>query len=113
MINNKFDRLHNFIQMDRELARLNKRHEMCHEDDLMWRRGLSADGYMPDEVEFGMVSHANDTAGPGQGSRSDLESGRRVTITRLMKQNGCERPKGSKEAQEIRYKRAVCQLTCK
>ena len=104
--------MHNFIQQDRELAKLNKRHEFCHEDDTMWRRGLSVDGEMPDEVEFGMAAHALDTEGPGQGVRSDLESGRRVHITRLMKQHGCERAKGSKEAQEIRYKRSVCELTC-
>ena len=104
--------MHNFIQQDNDLAKLTKRHEFCHEDDTMWRRGLSANGEMPDLVDFGMVSHERDIAGPGQGVRSDLESGRRVHITRLMKHHDCERPKGSKEAQEIRYKRAVCQLTC-
>jgi hypothetical protein len=111
-IDNYFDRLHNFIQKDRELALLNKRHEICHEEDTMWRLGLSAEGHMPDYVEFGMVSHATDAAGPGRGSRSDLDSGRRVKITKLMKHYGCVRPKGSKEAQEIRYKRALCELTC-
>jgi hypothetical protein len=104
--------LHNFIQQDKELAKLNKRHEFSHEDDTMWRHGLSANGEMPDLVEFGMVSHVQDIDGPGRGVRSDLESGRRVHITRLMKEHGCERPKGSKEAQEIRYKRAACELTC-
>ena len=84
---------------------------MWHEDDTMWRRGLSANGEMPDEVDCVVVSHVNDSR-PRQGSRSDLESNRRVQITRLMKIHDCERPKGSKAAQEIRYRREVCNLTC-
>ena len=106
-------RLHNFIQQDRVLALLEKRHELSHADDILWRRGLSANGEMPDLVEFGMAAHAQDIQGPGRGVRTDLDSGRRVYITRLMKQYGCERAKGSKEAQEIRHRRAVCTLTCK
>ncbi len=105
--------MHNFIQRDRVLALLTKRHELSHEDDHLWRRGLSANGEMPELVEFGMAAHAQDIQGPGRGVRSDLDSGRRVYITKLMKQYKCERAKGSKEAQEIRRRRAVCELTCK
>ena len=105
--------MHNFIKQDKELALLNKRHDLCHEDDTMWRRGLSADGSMPDYVDYDMASHANDIPGPGQGVRADLESRRRVKITKLMLDHGCERPKGSKLAQELRYRRQVCNLTCK
>jgi hypothetical protein len=106
-------RLHNFINQDSEIARLEKRHDICHEDDLLWRRGLSADGQMPEDVDFDMVSHAADKSGPGRGVRSDLSSDRRVHITRLMKIHGCKRSQGSKDAQEIRYRREVCNLTCK
>ncbi len=105
-------RLHNFIKLDSQIALLEKRHDICHEDDVMWRRGLSADGEMPENIEFEMVMHANDNPGPGRGVRNDLTSGRRVHITKLMKIHGCERSKGSKEAQEIRYRRLACNLTC-
>jgi len=105
--------------MDRELALLNKRHEMCHEEDTMWKRGLTKDGNMPDDLEMVMVSCERDMnaprecpARPGAGCRSDLLSDRRVAITSQMKQHNCKRPKGSKEAQEIRYRRALANLTC-
>ena len=94
---------------------LNKRHELCHEEDTLWRRGLSAEGNMPDEIEMIMVSNDTDTRiqrGPGMGYRSDLSSDRRVEITRQMKIHKCSRPKGSKEAQEIRCRRAIANLTC-
>ncbi len=84
---------------------------MWHEDDTLWRRGLSADGTMPDEIECVAVSHATDCMAQ-QGFRSDLDSGRRVRITQIMRAHGVQRPKGSKEAQEIRYRREVCNLTC-
>ena len=106
------DRLHNFIQKDRELALLNKRHEICHEEDTLWRRGLSAEGDMPDDMEMIMVASARDSAGPGMGYRSDLMSDRRQKITRQMKLHRCKRPKGSKEAQEIRSRRVIANLTC-
>ena len=105
--------------MDRELALLNKRHEMCHEEDTMWKRGLTREGYMPDTLEMVMVSNARDMNAPrdearrpGAGSRSDLLSDRRVAITAQMKKHNCKRPKGSKEAQEIRYRHALANLTC-
>jgi hypothetical protein len=112
------DRLHNFINMDRELAKLNKRHEMCHEEDTLWKRGLTREGNMPDDLEMLMVSHEMDLNAPvvrtrpGAGSRSDLLSDRRVAITAEMKTYNCKRPKGSKQAQEIRYRRALANLTC-
>ena len=107
-------RLHNFINMDRELALLNKRHELCHEEDTMWKRGLTKEGDMPHDLEMVMVSHERDVrrSRPGAGSRSDLLSDRRVAITAQMKKYNCKRPKGSKEAQEIRYRRALANLTC-
>jgi len=121
-IDNTIDRLHNFINMDAELARLNKRHEMCHEEDTMWRRGLTRDGNMPADAEMVMVSNERDMNAPsvtrdqarrpGAGTRSDLLSDRRVAITAQMKKHNCKRPKGSKEAQEIRYRRALANLTC-
>ncbi len=105
--------------MDKELALLNKRHEMCHEEDTMWKRGLTREGNMPDDLEMVMVSCETDvnarrgsSARPGAGSRSDLLSDRRVAITAQMKKHNCKRPKGSKEAQEIRYRRALANLTC-
>jgi hypothetical protein len=125
--------LHNFIQKDREIALLNKRHEICHEDDTMWcefvcssacktvfyfdtisntclrKRGLNARGEMPDDAEMVMVSNAIDQR---QGERSDLSSARRKHITMEMKIHKCKRPKGSKEAQEIRLNRAIANLTC-
>jgi hypothetical protein len=110
-------RLHNFINKDRDLARLNKRHEMCHEDDTLWKRGLTKEGNMPDDAEMFMVSHENDLsapvrARPGAGTRSDLLSDRRVAITAHMKKHNVKRPKGSKEAQEIRHRRKLANLTC-
>jgi hypothetical protein len=120
--NTIIDRLHNFINMDRELALLSKRHEMCHEEDTLWKRGLTKDGHMPADIEMVMVSGEGDinaprecpavTARPGAGTRSDLLSDRRVAITAQMKKHNCKRPKGSKEAQEIRYRRALANLTC-
>jgi hypothetical protein len=109
--------------MDTELAQLNKRHEMFHEDDTMWKRGLSKEGIMPDDMEMFMASHERDLSAPGErlgdkrvrpgaGSRSDLLSDRRLAITAQMKKHGCKRPKGSKAAQEIRYRRALVDLTC-
>jgi hypothetical protein len=109
--------------MDRELALLNKRHEICHEEDTMWKRGLTSEGYMPDTQEMVMVSHERDMNAlsasrdqirrrPGAGSRSDLLSDRRVAITAQMKMHKCKRPRGSKEAQEIRHRRALANLTC-
>ena len=107
--------------MDRELALLNKRHELCHEDDTLWRRGLTSEGNMPDEREMVMVSQASDasrSSGPAEpaqnrrGLRSDLLSDRRVAITTQMKIHNCKRPKGSKEAQEIRYRRTIASYQC-
>lgn len=85
---------------------------MCHEDDTMWKRGLTAEGNMPDPVDMVFASNARDNAGPGMGFRSDRLSDRRVAITLQMKNHQCRRPKGSKEAQEIRYRRELCNLTC-
>ena len=112
MSTDSVNRLHNFIQKDAELRRLNKRHEMCHEDDTMWRRGLNPDGNMPDPVEMVFASNPRDTTGPGMGFRSDRLSDRRVAITSKMRDNNVKRPKGSKKAQEIRYRRELCELTC-
>ena len=76
---------------------------------------------MPDDAEMVMVCHENDarftnTSRPSvparMGLRSDLMSDRRVAITAQMKKHGCKRPKGSKDAQEIRYRRAIANLTC-
>ena len=100
-------RLHNYINQDKELAQLCKRHEMCHEDDILWKRQE-----MPDSVEMVMVSNATDSARPGRGYRSDKVSDRRVEITKQMKIHKCTRPKGSKEAQQIRHIREVSRLTC-
>ncbi len=105
-------RLHNFIQMDRELARLSTRVELCHEEDTVWRRGLTADGCMPQMADIHIVSNSQDAVGPGRGHRADLDSDRRVALTRIMKANKCVRPKGSKEAQQIRMNREICSLTC-
>jgi hypothetical protein len=108
-------RLHNYINQDAELAALSRRQEICHEDDFLWKRGLTAQGNMPDCVEMVMVSNATDSetrAGPGRGFRSDKVSDRRVEITKQMKIHKCKRPKGSKEAQQIRHNREVSRLTC-
>ncbi len=93
---------------------MSKRHELCHEEDTLWKRGN-----MPDDVEMAMVSHENDArvasrpSGPARmGLRSDLLSDRRVAITAEMKKYDCKRPKGSKDAQEIRYRRAIAKLQC-
>ncbi len=111
--------MHNFINKDRELAQLSKRHELCHEEDTLWKRGLTKEGNMPDDVEMAMVSHENDAratsrqSGPARmGLRSDLLSDRRVAITAEMKKYNCKRPKGSKDAQEIRYRRALAKMQC-
>ncbi len=98
--------------MDRELARLNKRHDLCHEEDTMWKRGLSSDGNMPDPVDMVFASNPRDAVGPGMGFRSDRLSDKRVNITAKMKEHNVQRPKGSKEAQELRYRRELCNLTC-
>ena len=104
--------MHNFISKDSELSKLRKRSEMWHEDDTLWRRGLNADGSMPTEIECVVgVSHARDCM-TQQGLRSDLHSERRVLITARMRQEGVTRPQGSKAAQELRYRREVCNLTC-
>jgi hypothetical protein len=78
----------------------------------MWKRGL-VDGKMPDHTEMVFASNSRDAAGgPGMGFRSDRLSNRRVDITTKMKLNSVKRPKGSKEAQEIRHRRELCHLTC-
>ena len=104
--------MHNFIQKDAQLARLSTRIEICHEEDTMWRRGLPADGCMPQMADIVLVSDSRDAVGPGRGHRADLESDRRVAITRIMKTNNCVRPQGSKEARAIRMNRQICSLTC-
>ncbi len=104
-------RLHNFISQDRELSQLRRRSELWHEDDTLWRRGLCADGSMPDEIECVAVSHARDCI-LQQGVRSDLHSDRRVRITQSMRAEGVKRPQGSRLAQELRYRREACNLTC-
>ncbi len=73
------------------------------------KRGLNAQGEMPDDAEMVMVSNTIDQR---QGERSDLSSARRKLITMEMKIHNCKRPKGSKEAQEIRLNRAIANLTC-
>jgi hypothetical protein len=78
----------------------------------MWTRGLTKEGNMPDPVEMVFASNSRDVPGPGMGFRSDRLSDRRVAITAQMKIHNCRRPKGSKEAQEIRYRRELCNLTC-
>ena len=85
--------------MDRELSLLNKRHEMCHEEDTMWRRGLTRDGNMPADAEMVMVSNERDMHAPtgqarrpGAGTRSDLLSDRRVAITAQMKKTQLQTP---------------------
>lgn len=85
---------------------------MCHEEDTMWKRGLNPDGCMPDPVELVFASDPRDVVGPGMGFRSDRLSDRRVNITTQMKMHNVQRPKGSKEAQEIRYRREHCHLAC-
>ena len=107
-----FSRLHNFIQKDRELCRLNKRHELCHEEDVVWKRGLSSSGDMPEPIDMVFASNPRDTVGPGMGFRSDRLSDRRTKITAKMREHDVKRPKGSKQAQELRYLRQNCNLTC-
>ena len=78
----------------------------------MWKRGL-VDGNMPDHTEMVFASNSRDAAGgPGMGFRSDRLSDKRVNITAKMKEHNVQRPKGSKEAQELRYRRELCNLTC-
>jgi hypothetical protein len=61
-------RLHNFIRQDRLLAKLQSRNTICHEDDTLWRRGLTQAGDMPDEMEMVMVANLRDRLRPGSGN---------------------------------------------
>ena len=62
--------------MDRELALLNKRHELCHEEDTLWRRGLTPEGNMPDEREMVMVSQASDASRSSEPAQLAQQRGR-------------------------------------
>ena len=109
-------RLHNFIRLDRELAKLSTRVQLCHEDDTMWRRGLEPDGQMPLETEMVLVANTADrnrAAGSGQGHRADRVSDKRRLITLAMKYHNVRRPAGSKAAQAVRaLNREVGPFSC-
>lgn len=97
---------------DRELAKLQSVASICHEDDTMWKRGLTRDGDMPDPMEMVMVANLQDRLRPGRGSRSDLSSDRRVKITQMMRYYQCKRPPGSAQAQAVRSLRPLVPLVC-
>ena len=97
---------------DRELAKLQSVASICHEDDTMWRRGLTRDGEMPDPMEMVMVANLRDRLRPGRGAQTDLTSDRRVKTTQMMKYYKCKRPPGSAQAQAIRKLRPLVPLVC-
>jgi hypothetical protein len=86
-------RLHNYCMQDTHVSKLSHIDDLAHEEDLQWRRGAPT-GHMRLILAQAQTLEQRQR----QGQRTDLESSRRVEITRVIQRSGFTRPLISADA---------------
>ena len=86
-------RLHNYCMKDTHVAKLSHIEDLAHEEDLHWRRGAPT-GHM----RLVLAQARSLEQRQRQGQRTDLESSRRLEITKVINRSGFKRPLVSADA---------------